>query len=70
MLILSLQCPSVTYAQKGRRVLAEAGIKSRIIRRSHLGCSYGLECSARDPAAVSALLEKAGVPCTVRDAAT
>ncbi|MBP5288563.1 MAG: DUF3343 domain-containing protein [Clostridia bacterium] len=65
MQILSLSCPSVTYAQKGRRILAQAGIKARIIRRSRFGCSYGLECASADPEEVLSLLRGKGVPCEV-----
>lgn len=63
MQVLSLTCPSVTYAQKGRRVLAQAGIRSRVTRRTTAGCSYGLEVAAGDLAAVLALLRDKGVPC-------
>ena len=63
MQVLSLSCPSVTYAQKGRRILMQAGVKARIIRRSRFGCSYGLECAAPDPEAILSLLREKGVPC-------
>ena len=65
MQILSLACPSVTYAQKGRRVLTQAGKRCRITRRSQKGCSYGLECAAADPEEILALLREKGVPCTI-----
>ena len=65
MQILSLTCPSVTYAQKGRRVLAQAGKRCRVTHRSQKGCSYGLECAAADPDEILALLREKGVPCTV-----
>ena len=63
MQVLSLKCPSVTYAQKGRRVLFQAGIRCRVTHHSHRGCSYGLECAASDPDAVLRLLRDKGVPC-------
>ena len=67
MQVLTLHCPSVTYAQKGRQVLLQAGIRSRLTRRSRRGCSYGLECAAADPAALLALLREKGVPCTLAE---
>ena len=66
MQVLSLDCPSVTYAQKGRRVLYQAGKRCRVTRLSHAGCAYGLECATNDPEGILALLRDKGVPCTVR----
>lgn len=62
---LTLQCPSVTYAQKGRRLLEQAGLRCRLTHRSLFGCSYGLELSTPDPGATLALLSDGGVPFTV-----
>ena len=67
MQVLSFVCPSVTYAQKGRRVLAQAGIRCRVTRLSHAGCSYGLACDAGDPEGILALLREKGVPCALRE---
>ena len=66
MQTIFLQCPSVTYAQKGRRVLARAGIPCRLAHFSRFGCSYGLEIAA-DREEALALLREAGVPCSLRE---
>ncbi|MBQ3865904.1 MAG: DUF3343 domain-containing protein [Clostridia bacterium] len=63
MQTISLRCPSVTYAQKGRQILARAGIPCRLARYSRFGCSYGLEVAA-DRETALALLREAGVPCS------
>ena len=65
MQVLTLHCPSVTYAQKGRRILAQAGIRSRVTRRSASGCSYGLDCAGAEPEKILALLREKGVPCEI-----
>ena len=60
-----IQFPSVTYAQKGQRVLDQKGIRSRLTRSggkgASRGCSYGLEISFSDPRAVRRLFEENGV---------
>ena len=60
-----IQFPSVTYAQKGQRVLDQKGIRSRLTRAAGRhgirGCSYGLEISFSDPQAVRRLFEEHGV---------
>lgn len=56
-----IRCPSVTYAQKGQRVLQNAGIRSHLTREGVRGCAYGLEFSADNLQKTLALLESHGV---------
>lgn len=56
-----IRFPSVTYAQKGQRVLEEAGFRARLTRQGSRGCSYGLEISAPDSEKILRLLEEKGV---------
>ena len=50
---LRIACGSVTYAEKGKNVLAAAGIRARIVRlepwESRGGCAYGLETDGDMP---------------------
>lgn len=57
----TLRCPSVTYAQKGQKILEAGGYRSRLTRIGTGGCAYGLEISASDPERVLRLLEENGV---------
>ncbi|MBR2634590.1 MAG: DUF3343 domain-containing protein [Clostridia bacterium] len=56
-----IRCPSVTYAQKGQKILDSAGYRSRLTKVDSHGCAYGLEISAPERAPVFKLLEDAGV---------
>lgn len=56
-----IRCPSVTYAQKGQKILERAGYRSRLTRTGMSGCVCGLEICAPDREAVLRLLEDAGV---------
>lgn len=56
-----IRFPSVTYAQKGQRILDKEGIRSRLTRTGTRGCAYGLEIYAPSPETVLRLLEEAGV---------
>ncbi len=56
-----LRFPSVTYAQKGQRVLEQKGYRSRLTRVGTHGCSYGLEINSNNHAEILHLLENAGV---------
>jgi hypothetical protein len=56
-----LRFPSVTYAQKGQRVLEEKGYRSRLTRVGTHGCSYGLEINSHDRTEILRILENAGV---------
>lgn len=56
-----VRCPSVTYAQKGQKVLEERGLRSRLTRIGTHGCSWGLEISAPDRSETLRILEEAGV---------
>ena len=67
MQFFSISCPSVTYAQKAQRVLEQAGIRSRMTRRSLFGCSYGLDVSAPSREETFLLLKRAGVPFTAQE---
>jgi len=50
--------PSVTYAQKGQKVLENAGIPSRLTRADSHGCAYGLEINIPDRSRALHLLEE------------
>ena len=56
-----LRCPSITYAQKGQKILEGNQIRSRLTRLGAGGCTYGLEISAAEPDRVLRLLESGGV---------
>jgi len=56
-----IRCPSVTYAQKGQKVMEQAGFRSRLTRQGSYGCAYGLEISAPSRSEAVSLLEHAGV---------
>ena len=56
-----LRFPSVTYAQKGQRVLEQKGYRSRLTRVGTHGCSYGLELNDYDRTEILRILEDAGV---------
>ena len=56
-----LRCPSVTYAQRGQRVLGEKNIPSRLTRADKNGCAYGLEINATDRENALLLFQKAGI---------
>ena len=56
-----IRFPSITYAQKGQRVLEQAGFRARLTRQGSRGCSYGLEVSAPSPDQALHLLEEKGV---------
>ena len=58
---LILRCPSITYAQKGQKILEGNQIRSRLTRLGAGGCTYGLEINASDPNRVLRLLEENGV---------
>ncbi len=61
MQTFTIRFPSVTYAQKGQRVLDEKGIRSRLTRTGSRGCAYGLEIYAQSPESIHSLLEDKGV---------
>lgn len=56
---------SVTLAVKARKLLARAGIRSRLIKtdaaKSRYGCQYGIEFPTPDFYDVSAELRKNGI---------
>ena len=56
-----IRFPSVTYAQKGQKVLEEAGFRARLTRQGSRGCAYGLEISAPSQNEALRLLEEKGV---------
>lgn len=56
-----IRFPSVTYAQKGQKVLEESGFRARLTRQGSRGCAYGLEVSAPSPEKAFRLLEEKGV---------
>lgn len=56
-----IRCPSVTYAQKGQKVMERAGFRARLTRAGAHGCAYGLEINAPDRSEALRLLEEAGV---------
>ena len=56
-----LRCPSVTYAQKGQRVLGENSIPSRLTRADQNGCAYGLEMNTQDREKALFFLKQAGI---------
>ncbi len=56
-----IRFPSVTYAQKGQRVLEDHNIRARLTRQGSRGCAYGLEISAASPDEAKRLLEENGV---------
>ncbi len=56
-----IRFPSVTYAQKGQKVLENAGILSRLTRAHSKGCSFGLEIRTDSPDRVRRLLAESGV---------
>lgn len=62
MLKITIQFPSVTYAQKAARLLEKEGTRTRLSKRSSAGCGYGLVVSYSDSEDVFALLKKAGIP--------
>ncbi|MBR2615858.1 MAG: DUF3343 domain-containing protein [Clostridia bacterium] len=56
-----IRCPSVTWAQKGQRVLDQNGYRSRLTRLGVHGCAWGLEINAPDRNEALRLLEEAGI---------
>ncbi len=56
-----VRCPSITYAQKGQKVLEQHGLRSRLTRIGVQGCAFGLEITAPDRSHALRLLEEAGV---------
>jgi len=56
-----IRSPSVTYAQKGQKVLEARGIRARLTRISAHGCSYGLEINAPDRIRALSALEEEGI---------
>lgn len=56
-----LRCPSVTYAQRGQKILEGASIPSRLTRADKNGCAYGLEINSPDRREALLLLKKAGI---------
>jgi len=57
---------SVTYAQRGERVLLSGGIRSQLQRTprwmEEQGCGYCLRLREEDRLEAAALLQRAGVP--------
>lgn len=57
---------SVTYAQRGERLLEKEGIRCTLLRTpkwmESQGCGYSLQLWAPDPGQGVALLRSAGVP--------
>lgn len=66
MLDLFFVLRSVTYAQRGRDVLAEAGIRCGLHRApgsiARSGCAYALAAAHEDGAAAAAALRSARIP--------
>ena len=62
MPIFVIRFPSVTYAQKGQRVLDQKGFRSRLTRLGTVGCAWGLEVEAPNRSEVLRLLDAAGIP--------
>lgn len=56
-----IRCPSVTYAQRGQRVMEQAGIPSRLTRADTHGCAYGLKINAPDRSEAIRLLNEEGI---------
>ena len=56
---------SVTYAHKAKRLLAQVGISSRLVKldaaTSKTGCTHGIEFAAEDFYNVVLELKKAGI---------
>ena len=61
-----LTCRSLTYAQRGARVLERAGITATVSRVpkniSINGCAYGIVVAARHKEKAIALLTRGGLP--------
>lgn len=55
---------SISYAIKGKRILAKEGITANLIKESDhtAGCSYGLSFEERDEYRVYPILSAAGIP--------
>ena len=57
---------SVTLAQRGERVLGDAGMRCALIRTprwmEEKGCGYCLRLKVQDPAAAVALLQQQEIP--------
>ncbi len=58
---LILRFPSVTYAQKGQKVLERAGLPARLTRIGAHGCAHGLEINALHKEEAMSLLGDAGI---------
>ncbi len=56
-----IRFPSVTYAQKGQKLLEQKGFRSRLTRAGTRGCAYGLEITAPATEAALRILEDAGI---------
>lgn len=56
-----LRSPSVTYSQKGQKLLEARGIPARLTRIGAHGCAWGLEINAPDLARAERILEENGV---------
>ena len=56
-----IRCPSVTYAQKGQKILDLKGYRSRLTRLGAGGCAWGLEVEEAVRSEALRLLEEAGV---------
>ncbi len=61
MKTVTLYCPSVTYAQKGQRLLSREGIVSRLSRNGLYGCSFGIVIAEDDRNTAVSLLKNNGV---------
>ena len=61
MQTLIVRCPSVTYAQKGLRIMEQYGCRARLTRIGGHGCAYGLEINAPDRSEAIRLLQEHGV---------